>query len=519
MDARAMPGIHSCRNSSLFYEIGWRENQVLLFFNESTLNSSGFYTYHLCSTPLDSSIASSWQSVTKSEDSRYKFYVNDVFKYVPVHENGRVYSTFTIVIDPSSGNTEPVFDVIPSHPLLLHYDPNERRLIWNVTCHLRFDKVNSVYENHVSQKKTDSKYLIVTVIAFVPSLFLFMWYRKKFVSVTMLSNCFHLPFFYQNMFLFVAVGISELLSSVSLIYFDQTNAKTPMDIGNILLFIFIPVTILRTWFGSLTSSWLSEAEYTGFAYASIFSAILVPAFVTGGSRLLFGSFRGPPVFGLLVTIATYMGVITVITRTLGYYVWLLLENHDFPFRQYREEGPGSGHSILGGIVYGAASMCILYPALQSLLWFILGKSVWDEVLIMICEICLAAYAGFFGLLRTGMRLKNGRNWQTDHLTYQGYIVVFCTLAWLYLVFVVEKVDIWDFLSVIYCGAGWLCMVFVAMAIGVTGSYLASFSFMYLTVIRRFTGEREKPMKSLNTTEDLDGETAPKTQTIEENVEG
>ena len=493
MVAKSMPGIHTCLNKTVFYDYSWRENQVLLVFDESNKTSDGSYIYKHCSLPLRESVVAKWSSLISGEDElTYKFFVNDVYKLVPVREKDRVYSTFRIRIDPSSHADRPVFDVVPMDPVRLEYDPMVRVKLWNVTFYLKMAKIESGFEGPVKQEGMQKVLALASVMLLLPALGVVLLNKSLFVSVNTLTDFLTLPFFHQNLWLFTVIGVGELLRGALMVLFERPNAKGPFYAVNLGLIVLVPEAILRFWLGKLGYLWLSETEYTGFVYGHACVLVVSPIVAVIASRILFNSFRGQSTLFLCVLLGMSLLVVTVISRTIGYCLLWIWQNNITIFR-LKDSPPASTHSIVGGVVYGAVGAAIIYPALEHFIGWVIDKNPRDDAFLFAVEMALTSYASFFGVLRTIRRLKAGKNWQCDHIKYQSHILVFFILTSLYVIFHVYKVYIFDLVTLAACVAGVTSILIAAIGIAVMASYLPSLLFVYIFIIKRF--QHDKPLKS------------------------
>ena len=493
MIAKSMPGIHTCLNKTMFYDYSWRENQVLLVFQESNRTSDGSYIYKHCSLPLRESVVAKWSSLISGEDElSYKFFVNDVYKLVPVRDKDRVYSTFRIRIDPRSPADQPVFDVVPMDPVRLEYDPMARVKLWNVTFYLEPAKIEGGFEGPVKQESMQKVLAFASMMLLLPALGVVLFNKSVFVPVNTLTDFLTLPFFHQNLWLFTVTGVGELLRGALMVLFERPNTKGPFYAVNLGLFVMVPEALLRFWLGRLGYLWLSETEYTGFVYGHACVLVVVPITVVMASRILFGSFRGQSMLFLCVLLGMSLLVVTVISRTIGYCLMYVWQSNVVIFR-LKDKPPAGTHSIVGGLVYGAVGAAIIYPALEHFIGWVIDKNPRDDAFLFAVEMALTSYASFFGVLRTVRRLKAGKNWQCDHIVYQGYIITFFIITSIYVIFHVYNVYIFDLVTLAACVAGISSLLIAAIGIAVMASYLPSLLFVYIFVIKRF--QHDTPLKS------------------------
>lgn len=481
--AERMPGIHDCPKFSYDIERSLRENRIKLHFNDSMIGEEFKFIQKHCEMLLSERQIDQWRSLL-TKDAFYRFFVNGIERRVPASNGSLIYSTFEIRIDRETPAGQHRFEVIPLDPVdIVHeQDPMKKDVFpWTSTFKLSIGKVENDYPITYKEQETSREYVVLSWCLFIPTVILFLVSRRKFISANFLHDISTLPWFIHNVLFFAMCGFVELLRFTISAFIMDSNASFS-KFANIGVFLYAIAAIVRSWIGKITNTMIIEADYIGFVLLDLIFIGIAPTSFMVINTVLFRPFRG---YGAMNSICNNFGILTAsyfVAKGASAASAVLFRDVNTYFK--RPEALRTKAGPLGVILYGVGGAAIVSWAIPLIFDWLYGDCKLDLQFIACIVIALAAYASFFGLMRTINRLKSGKNhWHDDHLYYQLVIIVILGIEILWYIFGVKKVHILDFLSILSGGYCALSVIGITYSVACCGSYLTSFVFVYVTLIK------------------------------------
>jgi hypothetical protein len=339
---------------------------------------------------------------------------------------------------------------------------------------------------HRQFAETPFYYPLLCFLFFIPTIFIFMVNKPKFVTVSTLIDTRTLPEYIANLQFFSTCAASELFRLLVLSLLSSWIPITYPLFMNIGIFTSAPISILRVWLSRVSGTYLSETDFTAYVLVSLAFTVSAPVAVTLGSWIIFKTFRGFPWYSDILFLVGYMATLTVHTDALAHFVILAMPARKSVWFVKRPTGDKrrSQYSLFGFLVYGCAGAAIVWPLMQHVVDWIFGDVTFDLNFGFIIVLGFVAFASFFGLLRSIERLKTGKaSWHDDHMVAQLYAAFALVPPTVIYVFLVKKLWILDILGLAALAAPTATIVSFTFVFGTGASYLSSFWFVHEAIIR------------------------------------
>ena len=482
---KSIPFVHKCPRKELKYEYGLRENRLILEFDKAVrLNNSVSVIDH-CSGFIDSTEMEFWNGILeRNDDMAYKMYVGDEYKLVPMKIGKLFFTEFKFIVDTTRTNVR--FDVLPMNPVSMSTA---------TAVSMKFFVENKQLPDSVlpgtkidSREQTHLIVLLMSFLAFFPTVALFMSYQKSMFGANVLNDTMKLPFALLNLILFTSIGALEIsrLLFVTIWYYDRdVNYRGLVNIEWVFL---VPVSFLCTWLqvktsymGALTDQMSMFATIGGLFY--VFAPRLVSLVC-----LVFGGFRGRSfTYDLGHCVGSFFSTFCF-ARAAGFCWRGLIRRLPRPWCRVNANAINEYIAFYSSMFpYGIIGGLLMIPVISTVLDWVWGDSAVDLVLVTSVVLLETAYAAFFGLWRTISRLKNGKaHWHHDHVTYQVFVATFvaieCFIYVAYRRLYTGDLYLVDLIGLAQLGIAAGGVVFLAFVICVCGDYLVSFCFVYISII-------------------------------------
>jgi hypothetical protein len=419
--------------------------------------------------------------ITKPTTPYYRFYVNGVRRHVPVHNGTHFFTSFALNM-----LSESDFNVSGQNPIKIEKtdDPTIRGIPFNFS--VTYTVSSYISSTPPIRDTTSISWAICSLLLFIPTAFLFMLNKAKFVSVPLLTDARTLPDFHANLNFFTCAGLIEYLRLWLFAIFSNVSSRSTF--ASLGLLATFPIAALHASFVRKTGYYLNEIDLGMYSILGLIVLGVMPDGIAFISRLLFDSFRGPTLAQFFV-LNCLCGWSLILTARLGARMALIAVTKRQPWFTDNpvKKSSDTGFFYIAG--YAAVVGLLLHPLVVHLVDWVFEDAPLDFNWLLTLVTIYCAFAAFFGLMRTFHRLSAGRGvWTDDHILLHAIPGVAIAGDVVIRAFAVKNLGLDDAIGMAFCGAAALTLLTAVVAFGSTASFVSSFSFVYVAIISGHAGD-------------------------------
>jgi hypothetical protein len=434
---------------------------------------------------LDDPQIDSWRALLTHPPPLYiRFFINNISQKVHIANGTHFYTHYSVTIDPNFTIQNPGFAVTPLDPVAIVHqdDPNLRPgFLLNLTFAVFYGSAPPV-ATPASPVGISIAWVIFFVF-FLLTLLLFLVNLNKFVTLPAMIDVRSRPVYSQNLHFFTCAGLTELIRlGIASVVFDPADTSVAL-FANLSLVSAVLPSLFRVWAARSTGQFVSDFDYSAFPDLGLFFTATPLLGFPVLTRLLFGAFRGLPLwhypilyagqaFGLLMTSSTPgLMLLTAMPWKPPYFI--AKENRKMAFP-----------SFFRLTVYGVLSATLANPIVAYVMGLVYDDVKLDFLYLTAIVLSYAAFCGFVGLWRTIERLTTGKGlWQDDHMMMHAMPALLAAANAIYRAFCCHKLYWLDISGVALCGFACSGVAAAAFTFGTMASWGISFVFVYFAIIR------------------------------------
>lgn len=485
-------GFHSCNKKKMKIKSSFRENYIVLSFEN--FNDTHYISHNCPQLIVDQTEINRLSKIIPN--GYYNFYINNYTMNQTV-EAGKLdmqtnYSNIFTEFLISVSNDQ--FSVNPLKSQKL--DRSLPGVLLSSTFYLTLSEDFNNNLNHIlpTYHFLPEYISYFALLSFIPAIIIcFFWSRRsKDNRIPLLSNFFKISLFMPNTLLF---GTSGLIISIQTILYFLFNHSKPLQIQffNNLAFIslIIPI-ILRIYQSKIMNLSISEADFISASFGTIFFPHAASLVLNAANMIIFHSFRFQSSFLFSISFLSYLLVLFVVTRGIGYFsIYAFQNQYSIPFERPKDFGPEAFQNnqvqmpnILYLLIYGLIITAILSKMAHHLLCVSIGLCEFDINYVFTFFVTFLAFSALFSCIRTRYRTsekKERGSWQEDHLLYNIVAALFVVIFMFIDMIFVTKINCFEMFihafAMIYTTFG---IIFEA---GGGISFLFAFIQVYFSVLQ------------------------------------
>lgn len=480
-------GFHSCPKRNFNFISDFRDKQVELVFSKE--NSTHYIDNHCPQAPLYKNDID--QLIPLVKHGYFHFFIKDWTINSTVRagqidsKNNHTYLHTQFLLSLSSNGD---FKVEPIESLDLD---GQTFFMLNTTFHLKLD---DNFDDHLFQTtrlKSSNFYITcLSLISLIVLIIISSLFSAKIRKdpINQLSNFYTVSIFLQNTLIFSTNGFILIIQIFLYFFFKHDQPFNFQFFQNLMFLSLILPTCLHVYQLVIFNSFVNEAEFVASSFGTTFFTHAPLAILFLLNYFLFHSFCFLGFFEFFFRIISYLLVLYVVSRGIGYFIWSIFpKSYELPFITLNE------NKQLRRIRFPNIFSLILYGLFVTFLFSMIANYILDCVLndshfniseVFPIFVLILSTSGIFSAVRTYYRTKSNSedSWQEDHLLYSCVSAIFVSIYMLCSALFSGKIT--SFEHLIYLSASIYFIFGLVFNTSTAISFLTAFFQCYFSIIRK-----------------------------------